>query len=148
MNKDTKIVSPQSGELEKQDTDKKLELQTELVSDEAILGVYGEIMTNIRKDREMVDEFLNNFADLVINDGDSTNASKEALVNLVKIKCESSDKMAKIADLMTRIKLKEKNTMPDWQKAKQNTINIYDNGSSRRDLIERIDGARKQKDKK
>ncbi len=145
MTKDTKIVNSQTGELEKQDSDGKLESQNELVSDEAILGVYGEIMDNIRKDREMASEYLDNFADLVINDGDATNASKEALVNLVKIKCEASDRMVKIADLMTRIKLKERNTMPEWQKAKQNTINIYDNGSSRRELIEKIHAAKKSK---
>lgn len=145
MAKDTKIVNHQNGELEKQVAGGKLELQSELVSDEAILCVYAEIMDNIRKDRDMADDYLTNFAELVMNEGDSSNASKEALVNLVKIKCEASDRMVKIADLMTRIKLKERNTMPDWQKAKQNTINIYDNGSTRRELIEKITTARKNK---
>lgn len=118
--------------------------EEDLISDSALLGSYNEILNNIRKDRDEVDDILANFVDMVINEGDSSNSSKEALVNLLKIKSDSVDKMTKIADLMTRIKLKEKNTMQDWQKAKSNTINIIDNGgSTKRDLIDAI-----KKDKK
>lgn len=109
----------------------------ELVPDEMVMGIYGEILENIRKDRSEADEILSNFVNMVINEGDASNSSKEALVSLVKIKSDASDKMAKIADLMTRIKLKERNTMPDWQKAKSNTINIIDQGGqSRRSIID------------
>ena len=110
----------------------------ELVTDDMLMGVYGEILEKTRKDRDEVDDILANFVDMVINEGDASNSSKEALVNLLKIKSDSVDKMTKIADLMTRIKLKEKNTMQDWQKAKSNnTINIIDqSGASKRALIE------------
>ena len=76
-----------------------------IVSDEELASVYGEILNNIREDRKQIDEFIGNFADLVINEGDSTSASKEALVSLVKIKSDVADKMAKMADLMTQDKL-------------------------------------------
>lgn len=109
-----------------------------LVSDDQLVEVYNEVLDNIRQDRKQVEDFINNFADLVINEGDSTSASKEALVNLVKIKSDMSDKMSKIADLMTRIKLKDKDTFPRYLAASQNnTINI-NSGNTKRQLLESL----------
>jgi anthranilate phosphoribosyltransferase len=114
-----------------------------IVSDEALLGVYGEIMDNLRQDRGQVSELVDTFSNMVLNDGDSSTASKEALVNLLKTKIETSDRMSKIADLMTRIKLKQPDTYQPWMgKGKDkggNTINIYDSsGVNRKSLMERI----------
>lgn len=107
-----------------------------IVSDDQLLDIYKEILDNIREDRKQVADFIDNFADMVINEGDSTSSSKESLVNLVKVKTEISDKMSKIADLMTRIKLKDRDTYPKYLNASQNnTINI---SSSKRQLIEAI----------
>ena len=141
MTKDADILPKEDGELEKQEQD------TELVSDEMILGLYGEILGDIRDDRKMYDELMTNFAEMVFNEGDGSNASKEALVNLAKAKGDAADKMSKIADLVTRIKLKERNTMQDWQKSKHNnTVNIIDNsGATRRELIESINKAKGKK---
>jgi hypothetical protein len=109
-----------------------------IVSDEQLVDVYQEVLENIRQDRKQTDEFINNFADLVINEGDSTSASKEALVNLLKLKHDTSDKMAKIADLMTRIKLKDKDTFPKYLAANQNnTINI-NSGNNKRQFLESL----------
>jgi len=109
-----------------------------IVSDEKLVDVYNGVLDNIRQDRKQVDEFINNFADLVINEGDSTSASKEALVNLLKLKHDTSDKMAKIADLMTRIKLKDKDTFPRYLAANQNnTINI-NSGNNKRQFLEAL----------
>jgi len=109
-----------------------------IVSDEQLVDVYQEVLENIRQDRKQTDEFINNFADLVINEGDSTSASKEALVNLLKLKHDTSDKMAKIADLMTRIKLKDKDTFPKYLAANQNnTINI-NSGNNKRQFLEAL----------
>lgn len=121
-----------------------------IVSDEALLGVYGEIMDNLRSDREQVSELLDTFSNMVLNDGDSSTASKEALVNLLKTKIEASDRMTKIADLMTRIKLKQPDTYQPWMgKGKEkggNTINIYDSsGINRKSLIERIQKEKEEK---
>jgi hypothetical protein len=109
-----------------------------LISDEQLVDVYQEVLENIRQDRKQTEEFISNFADLVINEGDSTSASKEALVNLLKLKHDTSDKMAKIADLMTRIKLKDKDTFPRYLAANQNnTINI-NSGNNKRQLLESL----------
>lgn len=120
-----------------------------LIEDETLLGVYGEILTNLREDREQVSELLDTFANMVVNDGDSSTASKEALVNLAKTKIDASDRMAKIADLMTRVKLKQPDTFKPYMKKEGYdgsgpTINIYDNsGVNKRALMEAI-----QKEKK
>jgi hypothetical protein len=92
-----------------------VETDTEcIVNDAVLLGLYDEIIVNCRGDREKVDEIQNKFEDMVINDGDASSASKEALVNLMKIKTDINDKMAKVADLMTRIKLKDNNTFKPY----------------------------------
>lgn len=104
------------------------EQKENIISDQMLLGIYGEIMENIRTDRKELDGLLTNFMDMVINEGDSTAGSKEALVNLVKIKSDTSDKMSKIADLMTRIKMKSTDTFPAYL-AQKNTINISDSNA-------------------
>jgi hypothetical protein len=120
---------------------------SQLISDETVVTVYEEILNNLRTDRIEVDEYLNNFADMVFNGGDSTTSSKEALINLIKVKSDTADKMSKIADLMTRIKLKERDTFPRYLAASQNnTINVGD--GAKRALLEAIDKAQKDKEDK
>lgn len=122
------------------ETAEKQELS--IISDETLLGVYGEIMENLRSDRQQVSELVDTFSNMVLNDGDGSTSSKEALVNLVKTKMDASDRMSKIADLMTRIKLKQPDTFQPWMGKKAaggNTINIYDaSGVNRKSLMERI----------
>ncbi len=121
------------------------EERKELIEDETLVEIYNEIMQNIREDRKEVGEFIDKFADMVINEGESTSASKEALVNLVKTKTDMSDKMAKIAELMTRIKLRERDTFPKYLSAQQNnTYNIGSKGDKRK-LIAVINKAKKNK---
>jgi undecaprenyl pyrophosphate synthase len=117
-----------------------------IVKDEDVLDLYDEILQNCRKDRESVGEVLTNFLDMVLNDGDSSSASKEAIVNLIKIKSDVNDKMAKIADLRTRIKLKEKDTYPRYLAAQQNNVVIE---GSKREMIKTINklAQRKKNDK-
>jgi hypothetical protein len=117
-----------------------------VISDDELVGIYGEIMNCIREDRKQVSDFIDTMAEMVINDGDATSSSKEALVNLVKIKSDMSDKMGKVADLMTRVKLKERDTFPKYLAANQNnTININE-GGSRRSLIEAINKVKNNKE--
>jgi hypothetical protein len=73
---------------------------------------------------------------MVINDGDASSASKEAIVNLMKIKSDTADKMSKVADLMTRIKLKDKDTFPRYLAAQQNNKVVIE--GSKRDLLKSI----------
>ena len=112
-----------------------------IISDENLLGVYDEIMNNLRSDRSQASDLVDTFCNMVVNDGDSSTSSKEALVNLIKVKIDASDKMSRIADLMTRIKLKQPDTYQPWMGKKEsgNTINIYDSsGIDRKSLMEKI----------
>ena len=82
--------------------------ENSIISDEEITGIYADILGLIKEDRQQVSGFIDTMAEMVINDGDATTSSKEALVNLIKIKVDMTDKMSKVADMMTRVKLKEK----------------------------------------
>lgn len=117
-----------------------------IISDDKILGLYDEILENARSDRKQADELLLNFLEMVMNDGESSAAAKEAIVNLMKVKTDINDKMAKIADLETRIKLKDKDTFPRYLAQQQNNKVVIEN-SSKRDLIKMI-GKAKNKEKK
>lgn len=133
---DGKLIRPES-------LPAKAEENLSIVSDEALVGVYEEILDNLRSDRDQVSGLVDTFSNMVLNDGDASTSSKEALVNLVKTKIDATDRMAKIADLMTRVKLKQPDTFQPWMaKGKDkggNTINIYDSsGMDRKSLMEKI----------
>ena len=116
-----------------------------LIGDEQLLDIYDEIMRNFRRDRKEVSHIAKEFADMVVNGGDSSSSSKEALVNLLKLKNDTSDKMTKIADLMTRLKMKSPDTYKPYLTAKQEnktTINI----TGRRNLLKKIEQATKEED--
>ena len=146
MEKEQKDISEGSIKVKEEEQGKEGELS--IISDNSLLSVYGEIMTNLRTDRDQVSDLVDAFSNMVLNDGDSSSASKEALVNLIKTKIDTSDKMSKIADLMTRIKLKQPDTFKPYMNGNKkdggNTINIYDSsGINRKSLMERI---QKEKD--
>ena len=121
-----------------------------LISDDQYMGVLEEIMTGIREDRKQVSDYIDNFADMVINDGDATTSTKEALVNLVKVKTDIQDKMLKVADLMTRLKLKNTYAYsgPHLNAMQQNNYNIGTDNSdfNRKELIRAINHAKKKKE--
>jgi tRNA G10 N-methylase Trm11 len=117
-----------------------------IIKDDSLLGLYGEILENCREDRSKADEILSNFLDMIINDGDASSASKEAIVNLLKIKSDTSDKMSKVADLMTRVKLKEKDTFPRYLAAQQNNKVVIE--GSKRDLLKSISKITNKKENK
>jgi hypothetical protein len=99
--------------------------QKPLIEDEKLVGVLDEVLSNIRQDRLDIDGLLSEFTEMVINGGDATTSSKEAVVNLLKIKTDTSDKMSKVVEQMIRIKFKDGNTFPKYLAAHQNnTINI------------------------
>lgn len=120
-----------------------------LITDNQYLGVLNEIIDNIREDRKQVSDYIDNMADMVINDGDATTSSKEALVNLVKIKTDLQDKMLKAADLMTRLKLKNTYAYSGahLNAMQQNNYNFSADTTdfSRRELIKAINQAKKKK---
>ncbi len=121
-----------------------------LISDEQYMGVLEEIMSNIRDDRKQANELLDTFADMVLNDGDATTSSKEALVNLVKHKADLQDKMLKAATLMTQLKLKNTYAYsgPHLNAMQQNNFNLGGEapGFNKKDLIKAINQAKKKKE--
>ena len=74
------------------------------VSDEDLLNLYNEILDDLRSDRNQVDDLLSSFVEMVINEGDGSSASKEALVNLAKLKSDIASSKGKVADLMTSLR--------------------------------------------
>jgi hypothetical protein len=118
-----------------------------IVSDEKILNVYDDILDNCNEDRKQADELLSSFVDMVMNGGDATSSSKEAVVNLLKLKADISDKKAKVADLMTRMKLKERDTFPRYLAASQHNNVIIENTSptTKRDILKAIQTAKRAK---
>lgn len=122
----------------------KKEAEESFIPDEMLLGLYGEMLDMSRQDRVETSEYLNNFADMIFNGGDGSSSSKEALVQLMKLKTDTSNNMAKIADLMTRIKLKDRYTSDFKHMSASQTNNINIRGSQK-DLIKALNTKTKTK---
>jgi hypothetical protein len=119
--------------------------KAEIISDTQLTGIYDEILTMLRKEHEQVTDYIDNFAEMVINGGDPSTSSKEALVNLVKIRTDIPDKMVKVADLMTRLKMKDPNTYKPYLNAHQtNNVVIGDTTGERRAILDHIKKAKKK----
>lgn len=120
--------------------------EEKIIPDAKLVGLYDEILENVRNDRSEINNLIETFSDMVINTGDATSSTKEALVNLIKIKLDTSDKMSKIADLMTRVR--GTNTFPKYLATNQNnTINIENKKLSMNEKRALIEGEnKKQKD--
>tara|TARA_Y100000034_G_scaffold112747_1_gene147034 strand:- start:379 stop:792 length:414 start_codon:yes stop_codon:yes gene_type:complete len=118
---------------------------SEIVTDNDLVTMYDDIVDMVHKDRTEVDEVLANFTNMVMNEGDGSSASKEAIVNLLKMKMDGVDKLSKIADLKTRIKLKERNTFPGYL-AQHNTYNLG-NQMDKRAMLEQLNKKGKKNDK-
>lgn len=116
------------------------QLQQATLTDQDLQNIYSEILDDLRSDRSEINILLNNFVEMVMNEGDSSSSSKEAVVNLVKVKSDIADKKAKIADLMTTLRLKEK-TISKVQANQTNHIHITD----KRSILETIHKIKKVK---
>jgi len=108
------------------------------VTDADLLVIYSEILGDLRSDRKEIDTLLNNFVDMVMNEGDSSSSSKEAVVNLIKVKSDIADKKTKIADLMTTLRLKDK-SVSKLTANQTNHIHITD----KRNLLETLNNIKK-----
>jgi hypothetical protein len=148
--KEKEVKEPELvGEEEKKtDLVKEEPKEKQLIEDQQLLAIYERVLDNIEKDREEVSEILANFLDMVMNDGESSAAAKEAVVSLMKIKTDTADKVVKIADLMTRIKLKEPNTFPRYLAAQQKNVYNFGPAKSENDtknmLMDEIEKASKK----
>ena len=124
--------------------------ETSLISDSQYLDVLGEILSNIREDRKQVSDYIDNFAEMVINEGDATTSTKEALVNLVKVKTDLQDKMIRTLDQMGRLKLKNTyaGSGAHMNAVQQNNYNVSaPDNFDRKEIIRAINKAAKKKDK-
>ncbi len=110
-----------------------------IITDGDILSLYDEVIDNCRQDREQANDLLTQFLDMVMNDGESSSAAKEAIVNLMKTKTDINDKMAKIADLKTRIKLKESDTFPRFLAKNKNQQQNNKTMEDKRDFLKSIE---------
>lgn len=110
------------------------------VTDSDLHEIYSEILDDIRSDRNEINSLLNSFVEMVLNEGDSSSASKEAVVNLIKVKSDLADKKTKIADLMTTLRLKDK-SISKVTANQTNHIHITD----KRNLIESLTKYKKDK---
>lgn len=108
----------------------------ELITDEQVLGLADEILQDIRDDATSIKDAYERFFDMVMNEGDASSASKEAIVNLLKVKSEMSDKKIKVMDLYMRVKLRERDTFPKY--LVNNQKNTIVNGMDKKKLLEEI----------
>lgn len=115
----------------------------EIVTDEELTGLYDDIVNMVIKDRKEVDDVLGDFINMVMNEGDGSSASKEAIVALLKMKMDGADKLSKVADLKTRVKLKERSTFPPYL-AQHNTYNLGEK-MDKRAMIEQLNKAKGKK---
>lgn len=123
----TQKPNRQIKEIEEQKSISELKEEYQLISDDKVASYYEEAIKTIKEDREEASEKFDLMFDEIINGGDATTSSKEMATNFFNKKVDATDKMIKILDLWTRIKLKEKNTMPDYLKARQNIKNQQNN---------------------
>lgn len=108
----------------------------EIVQPDQLISCWHEVMNDIREDRDEVKEVINNFRDMVMNEGDATAASKEALVNLLRMKSEIADKKTRVLDLLLRAFLKDR--VPNSIAQKQ--VNQYKiEAQAKRELFNMLD---------
>ena len=116
------------------------EPKNELVKSEELVGMCHQIEVDIEKEKNEITETFNNFAEMVFNAGDATSASKEALVNLLKLRSDLVDKKARLAEMMLKIFMKDGvKTVTAHQ---HNDIHISDKAKLLRELNE-MDKAKK-----
>ena len=74
-----------------------------LIEPEQIVNLVQTVMTDIDKEKIEIQEAYVNFAEMVFNAGDATSASKEALVNLLKLKSDLVDKKTRMLEMMMKV---------------------------------------------
>jgi hypothetical protein len=121
--------------------------EKEIVKDEQMVSIWMEIMNMARDDRKQVDDLLENFINIVLNEGDASTSSKEALVALMKIKTDIPNNMTRMFDLLARIKMKDK-SIPEVVAKQVNKFNIGGGAPNKRKLLESMakEAAKKKED--
>lgn len=123
---------------------KQPEDKNPLITNDEMVVFYKKILSYCEEDRTEASDAFKTFMDMAINDGDASHSTKECMVQLLKIRTESTDKMTKVMDLLMRYILKERDTFPRYLAANQEN-NIIFKGDSKRSFLEKIE---KQKARK
>lgn len=120
-----------------------------LVTNEEMVDMYKKIINHCEEDRQEANSLFQDLKDMVINDGDASHSTKEAMIQAFRIRCESTDKETKVMDLLMRYILKDRDTFPRYLAANQEN-NIIFKGGSKRSFLEKLEKqkARKIEDKK
>lgn len=124
----------------------KKEEEKTVIKNEEMVTLYKEILDYCRKDRQDADDAFKTFVEMVVNEGDATSSSKEAMVNLLKTKIEATGQMTKVMDLLMRYVLKDRDTFPRYLAANQENNIIVKSGNKKRSFLEKIE--KMQKDNK
>lgn len=121
----------------------KAEPEKPIVTVDEMQAFLKEAVGMVRDDRAETSEYIKNFADMILNEGDASGPTKEAFVQLVKMKQDAATNLTKLIELMMRPLLKQSSESKPWLNATQhNEIKI----SPRRKLVEKY--ARKAEEKK
>lgn len=120
-----------------------------LVTNEEMVDMYKKIINHCEEDRQEANTLFQDLKDMVINDGDASHSTKEAMIQAFRIRCESTDKETKVMDLLMRYILKDRDTFPRYLAANQENNIIFKN-SSKRSFLEKLEKqkARKIEEKK
>lgn len=78
-----------------------------LIKPDQIIGMCKQIADDLESEKAEITEAYVNFSEMVFNAGDATSASKEALVNLLKLRSDLVDKKSKLAEMMLKLFLKD-----------------------------------------
>lgn len=115
-----------------------------IVSNDDMAVMYKKIFAYCEEDRTDAGELFNVLKDMVINDGDASHSTKEAMIQALRIRMESSDKMTKVMELLMRYILKDRDTFPRYLAANQEN-NIIFKGGSKRSFLEKLEKNKSRK---
>jgi hypothetical protein len=111
--------------------------EKEIVTDDTMINLYGEILDMCRDDRKEIDDLLASFVNMVINDGDASTSSKEALVSLMKMRSDIANNMSRVFDLLARIKMRDK-SIPEVVAKQVNKFSIGGGSANKRKMLETL----------
>jgi len=117
------------------------ETNTSLVQADQIVGLVKNVMDDITVEKNEIQEAYTNFAEMVFNAGDATSASKEALVNLLKLKSDLIDKKARMLEMMMKVYNKEGQGPKTIVAHQHNDMHVHD----KRKLFTELDKEEKGK---
>lgn len=83
-------------------TNSPTETKNEIVQADQIVSLCQDVLSDIAVEKEEITNYQNNFSEMVFNAGDATSASKEALVNLSKLKSDLIDKKTRVMEMLLK----------------------------------------------